>query len=255
MFSLICDYCKKEFKRDRKLSHKGDKHTYCSPGCYGKSKIKKGCNRCGSTQVVQFFKNGMKYCKPCLRWFYENRSDRQYVSCIGCGEIKKIWVRNKGQRTKYRCRRCSHAGRPRKILSRIYYNKCEVCEKTFIWHNKKRSCSPACRAVMSFHKIKGAVVARKGSICADCGCAVTDKNKTHSSHCHPVCDVCMYERRRKYKDRVQYGEENIKLLKKIRTVELVSLIGKQKTGGFPWHQKNDIHRARWKRLRLNVSAI
>ena len=89
-------------------------------------------------------------------------------------------------------------------------------------------------------------------ICLDCGNSLEER--THKSHTHSVCDDCMYERRRRYKDKAQYGD-HAELAAKARLVTIISIIGSHKTGGRKCQRIHPLWQKKVKKLQSELSKI
>lgn len=121
---------------------------------------------------------------------------------------------------------------------------CLICGDPFKTKYKNAVvCSRVCSGYLNFHSTRTRIDNR----CADCGSPLSI---SHASNSHPVCDLCMYERRRKYKDNLCFGKLAT-VAGKARELETVSKIGEEiiKKGESAWLRKHPIWTRKLERLR------
>lgn len=193
---LTCDHCGKVFLRlareHRHHMKTGSRLVFCSSQCVGKHKRRSRC-KCG-VAIEQRDWRGVGFCRKC--WLEEKKIWR---TCIECGTKG---MANPDKRRPFVCAGCKKRQRETERKKRLTVSvfpleglcKRPGCGIPFIRRRcRQEYCSPKCRAAMaethSHHK---------QSICKDCGVPL-EGNVTHASYNHPVCDHCMYLRRRKYK--------------------------------------------------------
>lgn len=206
-----CDGCGKEFERNPKNDYeakkRGFKKIYCSRECRFESNRARQCVDCGSRDLKGGkTKKNKPYiesrCKPCS--LAHRRKLRPLLTCVLCGFRKpdtgNIRARD---RPLWKCRECNRqlGGLGARRKPKIYAEKvCKECRETFVFvvkgGKKGEFCSRHCARTF-LGKIRK--VDRETEGCIECGDPL--RNATHTSYNHPVCDVCMYLRRTRYKTR------------------------------------------------------
>lgn len=197
------------------------------------------CSFCGSPKIYDHGKSyRIKACKRCFdKW--QKRRNRKEIKCPICGEIKKIYIRMAiSEHKKIPCRKCTSLIKKKKKI-RIYYLRfCEQCGSSFhTFKRNQRFCSKSCvgKNNVKYTKSYKIHIMRLKGVCVDCGESL--KGINHKSKTHPVCDFCMNVRRRKYKDRIVYGNK-WKEVQKTRDIILLTKIGeKTMKGDKTWQQK------------------
>ena len=171
---------------------------------------------------------------------------RGFLRCTKCGKINPLgeYPKDKTYSIGYRphCWECLH-GRKKYEAVREQERKWEEYRK-----KKKEENKQAREEARKTRK-------EQRQFCKDCGRPLA--NSTHKSKTHRVCDYCMYERRRKYKDRRIYGD-NWQVAQGMRFLRIIAFMGLIKAGGEQWKEEETKCRKRrvWvEKLRRSGLAV
>jgi len=221
---LVCSECGISFERPiRYLTEKQKKgiaKVYCSRRCKDKGERAAVCTKCGSPNIKRIPPWNRSYCEKCFKeWRRDNR--KLWFVCDWCGKRERLNPCYKRIKL-FLCKDCRAKS---KCNKRTHYFICEYCGVQFISKKKNRIyCSSACAGSHNLSILIGPQL-----FCVDCG-IVLEGNRTHKNLSHPVCNLCMYERKTKYKDKATYGEF-WRIAQRARVITMLSILGEEKLNG------------------------
>jgi hypothetical protein len=168
------------------------------------------------------------------------------INCYICGapsqKLTNFAGKKKWMRFAWACPDC----RNRAVRPMLMEKKCKVCGTIFRGLSENRACSKSCYTYLNLNMSKP-----KPNTCVDCGEKLTGVKHTSSSR--HVCDLCMMERRRSYKDKAEYGDlaEAFNLA---RTAKIIAYVGQEivTKGESSWLKKYPIWKQKIQRLKSTL---